>query len=99
MEHTKMVTMFAKHTVNAYNTWKSAYDDLGATRAKMGVTGAAVYRDPNDKNVLIVTHNFDDLESALAFANSKDLKEAMGHAGVAGRPEFWFGEEIEHTNR
>ena len=62
------------------------------------VTGLSVYRDPDDANVLIVTHNFNDLNSALAFANSEDLKAAMGRAGVAGRPEFWFGEELEHTN-
>lgn len=93
-----MVTMFVKHTVNAYNKWKPVYDDLGATRSRMGVTGAAVYRDPNDANVIIVTHDFNDLKSAMAFANSKDLKDAMEHAGVAGRPEFWFGEELEHTN-
>jgi quinol monooxygenase YgiN len=92
-----MVTMFVKHPVNAYNKWKSVYDDLSATRAEMGVTGAAVYRDPNDANVLIVTHDFDNLKSALAFANSKDLKDALQHAGVSGPPEFWFGEELERT--
>ena len=93
-----MVTMFVKHSVNDYPTWKNVYDSIGTARAKMGVTGAAVYRDPDDANVLIVTHNFNDLNSALAFANSEDLKAAMGRAGVAGRPEFWFGEELEHTN-
>ena len=93
-----MVTMFVKHSVNDYPTWKNVYDSIGTARAKMGVTGAAVYRDPDDANVLIVTHNFNDLNSALAFANSEDLKAAMGRAGVAGRPEFWFGEELEHTD-
>ena len=93
-----MVTMFVKHSVNDYPTWKNVYDSIGTARAKMGVTGAAVYRDPDDANVLIVTHDFNDLSSALAFANSKDLKGAMDRAGVAGPPEFWFGEELEHTN-
>ena len=93
-----MVTMFAKHTVNDYRTWKNVYDSIGTARAEMGVTSATVYRDPDNANVLIVTHNFNDLSSALEFANSKDLKDAMGRAGVAGRPEFWFGEELEHTN-
>jgi hypothetical protein len=92
-----MVTMFVKHSVNDYPTWKNVYDSIGSARARMGVTGAAVYRDPDDANVLIVTHDFNDLGSALAFANSKDLKAAMDRAGVAGPPEFWFGEELERT--
>ena len=93
-----MVTMFVKHQVNNYNAWKNVYDSISNARAKMGVTSAAVYRDPDNANVLIVAHNFNDLNSAMAFANSKDLKSAMDRAGVAGPPEFWFGEELEHTD-
>jgi hypothetical protein len=52
----------------------------------------------NNDGVVIITHDFDDLDSALAFANSEDLKDAMGRAGVAGPPEFWFGEELERTD-
>ena len=92
-----MVTMFARHKVNNYSAWKGAYDQFASTRQKNGVTGASVHRDVEDPSIIIVTHQFKDLAAARAFANSEDLKSAMAKAGVAGPPEFWFAEDIEHT--
>jgi quinol monooxygenase YgiN len=93
-----MVTMFVKHKVNDYDNWKRVYDDIASLRQEMGVTHASVHRDAHDPAVVIVTHQFDDLDAAAAFANSDNLKSAMAEAGVAGPPEFWFGEDIEHTS-
>jgi quinol monooxygenase YgiN len=92
-----MVTMFVKHTVKDYSTWKQVYDSIAGLRKNMGVTGASVLRDTQDPNTLIVTHKFANANAATAFAHSDELKTAMGKAGMAGPPEFWFGEEIEHT--
>ncbi len=92
-----MVTMFVKHKVNDYNNWKQVYDSIASVRQNLGVTGASVLRDTQDPSTLIVTHNFASANAAAAFAHSDELKTAMGKAGVAGPPEFWFGEEIEHT--
>jgi len=92
-----MVTFFAKHTVKDYSTWKQIYDGLAPTRKSMGVTGASVSRDPQNANVLTVTHQFNDLGAATAFAHSDELKTAMGKAGVAGAPELWIAEQIEQT--
>jgi quinol monooxygenase YgiN len=92
-----MVTMFVRHTVSDYNSWKRVYDEFASVRKERGVTGASVHRDPNDRNVIMVTHRFKDMNAATAFANSEDLKSAMADAGVSGAPEFWFGEDIEQT--
>jgi quinol monooxygenase YgiN len=93
-----MVTMFVKHTVSNYGNWKSVYDNFASVRKEMGVTGANVYRDPGNSKLIIVTHEFKDLNTAKAFADSEDLKSAMANAGVSGPPEIWFGEDIEHTS-
>jgi quinol monooxygenase YgiN len=92
-----MTTMIARHTVSDYGKWKSVYDDLAPVRKESGVIGASVGRDPDDGNTIIVVHRFNDLDAARAFAQSKDLKEAMAEAGVVGAPEFWFAEEVEQT--
>jgi quinol monooxygenase YgiN len=92
-----MATMFARHKVSDYGNWKRVYDQLASVRKERGVTGASVHRDPKDPNTIIVTHQFKDMNAATAFANSEDLKSAMADAGVAGPPEFWFGEDIERT--
>jgi quinol monooxygenase YgiN len=92
-----MATMFARHKVNDYGNWKRIYDEFASVRKERGVTGASVHRDANDPDTIIITHQFKDLEAAKAFADSEDLKSAMADAGVAGPPEFWFGEDIERT--
>ena len=90
-------TMFARHTVKDYGNWKRVYDELASIRKANGVTGAGVYRDASDPNAITVTHQFKDMNTATAFANSEDLKSAMANAGVAGPPEIWFTEDIEQT--
>lgn len=91
-------TMFVKHTVSNYENWKRVYDEVGTLRKAKGVTGASVHREANAPNTIIVTHQFKDLNAATAFASSEELKSAMKNAGVTSPPEFWFGEDIEHTS-
>jgi quinol monooxygenase YgiN len=92
-----MVTLFVKHAVKDYANWKRAYDSLGPTRQAMGVVGASVHRDANDPNLITVTHQFDDLNSATAFVDSEDLRATMMRGGVEGEPDVWFAEDIEST--
>ena len=93
-----MTTMFARHKVSDYGNWKRVYDEFASVRKENGVTGASVHRDASDPNIIIVTHQFNDVNTAMAFANSEELKSAMANAGVAGPPEIWFSEDIERTS-
>jgi quinol monooxygenase YgiN len=93
-----MITMFAKHKVNDYGNWKQVYDEFASVRKEMGVKGASVHRDYEDSNLITITHQFDDLTAATAFAGSDDLKSAMMNAGVQGPPDIWFTEDVEHTS-
>ena len=90
-----MITMFAKHKVNDFNAWKRAYDEFASIRDEMGVTGDSVHRDTSDPTIVTITHVFNDLDAAAAFASSDDLKSAMMNAGVVGPPEIWFTEDVE----
>jgi hypothetical protein len=91
-------TLFVKHTVSDYTTWKPVYDGLGPVRKeKFGILGASVHRDINDPNTIVITHRFNDAQTAMAFANSDDLRSAMGNAGVISQPELWFANDMEQT--
>lgn len=92
-----MATMFVKHKVNDYASWKRVYDDFAPYRKENGVTGASVHRDAADPNTLVVTHQFGSVSQAQAFANSEELKATMQKAGVSGPPEIWFTEDVEST--
>ena len=92
-----MASLFVRHKVDDYNTWKSVYDEFASYRKENGVTAASVHRDADDPNIIIVMHQFKDMNAAKEFTNSEDLKSTMQKAGVSGPPEFWFGEDIEHT--
>ncbi|MDI3565525.1 antibiotic biosynthesis monooxygenase [Bradyrhizobium sp. Arg816] len=85
-----MTTMFVRHTVSDYKTWRRAYDDFAPVQKAKGVTAEAVYRAVEDPNDITVTHEFSTIEAAQAFAESAELKNAMQNAGVAGAPTIWF---------
>jgi hypothetical protein len=85
-----MVTLFVRHTVADYAKWRAVYDDFGAARGPLGVTGAAVYQAADNPNDITVTHDFASLDKAHAFAGSSELKNAMANAGVVGAPTVWF---------
>jgi hypothetical protein len=85
-----MIRLFARHPVTDYATWRKAYDDFDSLRASLGVTGQAVYQSAEDPNDITITHDFNDLAAAKAFAEGPELKSAMEGAGVAGPPTMWF---------
>jgi quinol monooxygenase YgiN len=92
-----MATLFIRLDVDNYAKWKRTYDGFASVRKERGVTGASVYRDPDEPNTIIVTHRFEDIDAAREFADSEELASAMKEAGVSGRPTIWFGEEVEQT--
>jgi hypothetical protein len=85
-----MTTMFVRHTVSDYKTWRKVYDDFAPVQKAKGVTAEAVYRAVKNPNDITVTHEFATIEAAQAFAESAELKNAMQNAGVAGAPTIWF---------
>ncbi len=90
-----MASMFVRHKVADYTNWKREYDAFD--KKARGVTAASVYHDADDPSTIIVTHSFKDISTAKEFANSEDLRSTMDRAGVQGKPEIWYGEDIEHT--
>ena len=90
-----MATMIVKHSVNEYQAWRDVYDGAADLRAKYGLTGDRVLRDPEDAKTLFVLQDFTTLEGAQSFAADPELQAAMQRAGVAGAPRIEFYEEID----
>jgi len=85
-----MATLFVRHTVADYATWRKVYDDFDAERKTLGVTSHGVYQLEGDANDVTVYHEFGTAEAANAFAANPRLKEVMGQAGVQGAPTIWI---------
>jgi hypothetical protein len=81
-------TLFVRHTVADYDTWRKAYDGADSLRAKHGCTGERVMRVPGDSNDVAATHEFPTLAQAEAFVNDPDLKAGMEQGGVTGPPRI-----------
>ena len=81
-------TLIVQHQVEDYAAWRSAYETVGGLRQQHGCTDSEVLVDPANKNDVHVLHRFPSVEQAQAFAGSSELREAMGRAGVAGKPRI-----------
>ncbi len=58
------------------------------------MTSAGVYQLDGNPNDITVYHEFDSMDDAKKFANSNELKEHMGKAGVVGAPDIWFANRV-----
>ena len=89
-----MATLFVRHEVKEFGTWKEPYDAFDAGRKTMGVTGHGAYQADGNPNDVTVYHHFDSMDAAKAFADSDRLKKVMESAGVVGAPDIWFANEV-----
>lgn len=85
-----MATLFVRHKVKDFVTWKTAYDAFDEERKTLGVTSQAVYQSDDNPNDVTIYHEFTSVELAKAFANNPRLQEVMESAGVASIPDIWF---------
>jgi hypothetical protein len=89
-----MVTLFVRHDVEDYDTWRKAYDDFAPTQEAGGVRAKGEYANVDAPNDITVWHRFDDRAAAEAFTNSPELHDAMQHAGVVGQPQIWITNDL-----
>lgn len=89
-----MMTMFVRHQVADYKAWRKVYDGFAPVQKAKGVISEAVFQAADNPNDITVTHEFDSLNAAKAFVDSKELKEGMQSAGVVGAPTIWFTNKV-----
>ena len=89
-----MAQLFVRHKVKDYEKWKASFDEHAEMRQAAGSRGCRLFREEEDPNEVIVSCDWESLESAHRFAKSKDLHEAMKRAGVVGKAEIYFLDEV-----
>ena len=89
-----MATLFYRHKVTDYPAWRKVYDEFDSVRPSFAVTSHGVYQSDENPNDVTGYHEFNSMAEAKAFANSKELREAMEKAGVVGAPDIWFANRV-----
>jgi quinol monooxygenase YgiN len=90
-----MIQVLVRHNVEDYNTWRPVYDSHEAFRKETGSLGARVLRDANDPTNVVVITEWPDMNAAQAFATSASLHEVMGRAGIVGKPDVYFLDQVD----
>lgn len=88
-----MPTLFVRHRVDDFDTWRQVYDEVEDLREEFGVLQEAVYQEVGRPDHVLVVHEFDRAEQARRFMVSEKLKQAMDRAGVTEAPQFELCEE------
>jgi heme-degrading monooxygenase HmoA len=97
MEMKTVPKMLVRHKVEDYAKWKPLYDGHAATRKASGSKGAHLFRNVDNPNEIVLLFEWDNLSNARRFAQSEDLIKTMKKAGVIGKPDIYFLDEIETT--
>ena len=92
-----MATLFVRHTVADYATWRKGFDEFQAVGREHGIKSAAVYQTANNPKEVTVVHDFETVAAARAFAGLDGLRTAMTKAGVQGIPLMWITERDWHS--
>ena len=90
-----MAQLFVRHKVEDFKKWKPVFDEDSARRKAAGSEGCRLFHGEKDPNEVVVLCQWQDLSKAHRFAESEDTRQKMEHAGVVGKPEVYFLDEIE----
>jgi hypothetical protein len=88
-----MSSIFIRHRVADFDTWKAAFDEHGSVRRDHGLVDTSLLRDEDDANMVTVILSTDDTARAREFLASDNLRQAMDGAGVTSKPELWVANE------
>jgi len=90
--------LFIRHKVKEYAKWKPLFDQHGDKRKAAGSKGGRLFRSEKDPNEVVIPFEWEDLGKAHNFAESEDLRQTVERAGVVGKPDLYFLEEIGKFN-
>lgn len=94
-----MVHMFIRHKVGKFDQWKRVFDDHLGMRKAGGELGSRLFYNLDDSGDVILFQEWTSRAAAESFLASPELQKGMQEAGVVGKPEIIFVEELHHLRR
>jgi heme-degrading monooxygenase HmoA len=82
-------------TFEDFEKWKAVFDEAASLRQSYGSKGVRVSRNLDQPNEVVTVGDYEDLKRARQLFQSPEFWAATQRAGVIGRPEVSFLEEVE----
>jgi uncharacterized protein (DUF1330 family) len=89
-----MPAVLIRHRVADFDKWLRAYQKHERVRSTAGAVGSVVGQAEGDPNEVIISIEFKDMQSAKAFMNSEELKQAMKRSGVLESDAIYYLDNI-----
>lgn len=97
-----MPYIFVRQKIKEYSAWKAGFDADTETRQAGGATGAQVFRDAEDPNVVSILIQMKDMASIqrmMERMQTPEMQQLMADAGVMGPPEaLYIFSEVAETS-
>ena len=92
-----MSNILLRLSVADYAKWKPVFDEYASVRKTSGSRGGSLFRNADNPNEVLILWDWDTRANAQAFFTSQDLRETMQRAGVTGRPDVYYLDEVERV--
>lgn len=87
-----MKSMYVRHKVADFNSWKKVFDDAEPIRKKYGSLGSDVFRNNSNQNEILIITYWNSKDDGEKYSHSPELKNAFKDGGVLTAPEVRFSE-------
>lgn len=85
-----MTHMLVRTHVEDFDKWREAFRHHHSKREAAGLKDLNIWRNADDPSEALILFQAPDLEKAMEFASSSDLRETMKESGVKGWPVIVF---------
>jgi heme-degrading monooxygenase HmoA len=94
-----MVNVLVRHKVSDFSRWKQVFDEHFGTRHAAGELSHRIFHNHDDGSDLTLFFEWETLDMARAFFSSERLKNGMQQAGVTGKADIVFLDEVRSLRR
>jgi len=89
-----MAHIIVKHSVSDPEKWKAGFENGSSMRKLAGSKSYQIFHLEEDPTAIVVLFEWDSPDNFRRFLNTPELKETMDEAGVIGKPEIYFLENV-----
>ena len=89
-----MTYVLVRFTVEDLAKWMPVFEEAGTLRRNFGSMGVRAFSKTDSPNEVVILGEYADIEKARQMFQSQEFREATARAGVQGRPDVTFLNEV-----